>query len=224
MPLKSNLKKLINQSPINFQFSIKAHKSITHERNITSLNKAEEFYHSIQPLVEEQKLSAVLLQFPYSFHYNNSNRKYLSDILLALKGLPLCVEFRNKEWMLKRVFEAMKQRNVGYVQADTPQLSNLPHISSTTTSEIGYIRFHGRNKANWWTGDNTSRYDYLYQEEELNLCLKRIEEIAEKTKKLLIAFNNHYKANAITNAITLYELLKDKTRHELIKIKTEQII
>lgn len=221
MPLRGNLISMLQQTPKNFQFALKAHKSITHERGSGSIEQAEEFYHALTPMMDEGRLAAVLLQFPYSFHYNPNNRKYLAEIMAPLKGLPLCVEFRNREWMLERVYEGFKMRGIGLVQTDNPELDNLPLPTSTVTSGIGYIRFHGRNEANWWTGDNTSRYDYLYNEHELQSWLCRIEEIASKVKRLLISFNNHHKGKAIQNAAEIYNLIIKQTDLKPEKVKLQ---
>ncbi|MBI9107687.1 MAG: DUF72 domain-containing protein [Spirochaetales bacterium] len=218
MPRRSRLIGLIKQSPKNFMFSIKAHQSLTHERGPKSPEHASEFLHAVSPLVDEKRLAAVLLQFPYSFHYSTANRKYLSELIENLKGLPLAVEFRNREWMLDRVYSGLESRNACFVQTDMPNLDNLPLPTSTVTSDIGYIRFHGRNRTNWWNGDNTSRFDYLYNEHELQSWLCRTEEIASKVKKLFIAFNNHHKGQAVQNAVQIYNLLKEHTRLEPAEI------
>ena len=70
-----------------------------------------------------------------------------------------------------------------------------------------YVRFHGRNKKNWYGTDSRSRYDYLYSENELVEWVPKIKELAERTKKIFIFFNNHAKAQAITNAKMLISLI-----------------
>ena len=133
-------------------------------------------------MADEKRLAAVLLQFPYSFHYNTANRKYLAGIVNLLEGLPLCIEFRNREWMLERVYDGAAGARHQLRADRPPELDNLPLPTATTTSDIGYIRFHGRNAENWWGGDNVSRYDYLYSEHELETWLCRIDDIAKKGK------------------------------------------
>ena len=219
MPLRSRLISMMQQTPKNFQFAIKAHKSMTHERGPNSARQAEEFYHAVSPMMSEGRLAAVLLQFPYSFHYTPQNRQFLAEILTPLEGLPLCVEFRNREWMLERVYDGFQKRKVCFVQTDIPELDNLPLPTATTTSDIGYIRFHGRNAENWWTGDNTSRYDYLYQDHELQSWLCRVEDMAKKVKRLLIAFNNHHKGKAVQNATEIYNLIIEKTDLKPVEVK-----
>ncbi len=212
---------MIQETPAGFQFAIKAHKSITHERGPGSIDQAEEFFHAVRPMLDEKRLAAVLLQFPYSFHYNPENRKYLAEILKPLEGFPLCVEFRNREWMLEKVYDGFAERQVCFVQTDNPELDNLPLPTATTTSDVGYIRFHGRNRDNWWDGDNTSRYDYLYNEHELHSWLCRIDDIAGKVKRLLIAFNNHHKGKAVQNAAEIYRLIVENTELKPVEIKME---
>lgn len=222
MPLRSRLIDLMRQCPENFLFSVKAHKSITHERGPESAGQAEEFFHALHPMMAEDRLAAVLLQFPYSFHYTPANRRYLAEVLKPLEGLPLCVEFRNREWMLERVYEGFAELGVGYVQTDNPELDNLPLPTSTVTSDTGYIRFHGRNRENWWSGDNVSRYDYLYSGNELQSWLCRIEDIAKKVKRLLIAFNNHHKGKAVQNAEEIYNLIVEQTDLKPAQIMTAE--
>ncbi len=219
MPRRSKLISLMQNSPGSFQFAIKAHRSLTHERSPHPEKHASDFYHAVTALADEDRLAAVLLQFPYSFHHSTGNRKYLADLIEQLKGLPLCVEFRNREWMLERVYEGFTKRGVCFVQTDMPELDNLPLPTSTVTSDIGYIRFHGRNTENWWDGDNTSRFDYLYNEHELQSWLYRIEEISSKVKKLFIAFNNHHKGQAVQNAVQIYNLLKEHPNLNPAEIK-----
>jgi uncharacterized protein YecE (DUF72 family) len=109
----------------------------------------------------------------------------------------------------------MRKRGLSFVVTDTPDLPKLPGASGPasippTTSSIGYMRFHGRNRDNWWTGDNTTRYDYLYSEQELSSWIDRIEELMHNTRILFIAFNNHHKGQAVKNSLQLMGLLEER--------------
>ena len=96
------------------------------------------------------------------------------------------------------------------VNVDEPRLPRLPEPGDTVTSELAYLRFHGRNGANWWKGDNTTRYDYLYSDEELAEWMDPILIILGKVRLLLVAFNNHYKAQAVANARRLKVMLGER--------------
>ena len=84
-----------------------------------------------------------------------------------LEGLPLAVEFRKSDWLKEQVFDGLRERGVSLVGVDEPDLPKLLPPSTVTTGRLGYVRFHGRNTEAWWTGDNASRYDYLYSSGEL---------------------------------------------------------
>ena len=117
------------------------------------------------------------------------------------------MEFRNNEWQQHEVYFSMRERGIGIVNTDSPNLDSLPETTSLTSSDTGYIRLHGRNSEMWWQGDNVSRYDYLYTAEELQEWVERIQNMLEKVTMVYVAFNNHHKGQAVTNALQLREML-----------------
>ncbi len=209
-PEAQSMKNIAGRVPRDFRFSIKAHRSLTHRRESDWKKEASVFRKGIEPLGLAGKLAAVLVQFPYSFHYTRENRTYLGLLCDELEDLPVALEFRSGEWQQERVFRELKHRNIAWVSVDTPALQELPEpIAVATSTERGYIRFHGRNSENWWKGTGTSRYDYLYSKEELSDWSGNIQKLLKETKILLIAFNNHYKAQAVKNSIDLGLLIKE---------------
>ena len=209
LPDEHQIKKMIGKSCNSLRFVVKAYRGLTHELSNNSIDTIlPRFMDGIAPLIEEKLLGAVLLQFPQGFHYTAPNRFYLKNLIVASKPLPLCVEFRNKEWLRDSVYSGLRELDAGFVCVDEPDLSGLIPPMVLSTSELGYVRFHGRNKKNWYGTDSTSRYDYLYSEEELKEWLPRISEISSQTGKLFIFFNNHAKSQAVTNARMLMNLLK----------------
>ena len=96
------------------------------------------------------------------------------------------------------------------VSVDEPDLPKLLRPTTETTGSLGYVRFHGRNKAAWWTGDNASRYDYLYNKDELGEWVERIRLILEGVPLLLLFFNNHWRGNAAQNARDMRRLLEER--------------
>jgi uncharacterized protein YecE (DUF72 family) len=212
-PAAAAMEKLIARTPSGFLFSVKAHGSMTHEREEDWKRSTATFLEGISPQVEAESLAGVLLQFPYSFHYTKENRYYLASLTEEMQGreeLPLLVEFRNNEWSGPRVDEELRRRGVGKVVTDTPQLRNLPETEPVCTAPTSYLRLHGRNKENWWTGDNTSRYDYRYSESELNELLPVIQGLMSSARRLFIAFNNHHKGQAADNALMLRDMLEKR--------------
>ena len=201
IPNEKQISQMLVSSENRLCFVIKAYRGMTHEISRDSLGIIlQEYLNGIAPLSEAGLLGGVLLQFPQSFHYTKENRQYLKALIDKMLPLPLVVEFRQKEWLRDSVYKALEELGVGFVCVDEPELPSLVPPLVITTSDIGYVRFHGRNKENWYGTDATARYDYLYSKEELQEWVPRIRELSSRSKKLFVVFNNHARAQAVTNA------------------------
>ncbi len=209
-PNAESMATLARQTPATLDFSVKANQSLTHEVNEGSVGEdIKAFRQGIEPLHKAGRLCAVLMSFPFSFHYRPPERTYLSWLLGELEDLPLVVEFRSIDWYTARVIDGLKERRVGICTVDEPLLPGLPPVSDLVTSDLAYIRFHGRNVETWWSGDSATRYDYLYSESELKGWKPRIGAMMEQAKKLRVFFNNHRSGQATTNARDLQRLLTE---------------
>ena len=85
MPDPRMLSRLVEKTPDSFRFVVKAHRSITHDRAATWREDARRFAGATRELQEHGRLAGLLLQFPYSFHYTRSNRRYLAELCEALQ-------------------------------------------------------------------------------------------------------------------------------------------
>ena len=208
MPEAKNLAKMLMDGGPKLSFSIKAHKTLTHEINPAQWEgQAKEYLMALEPLIEAGRLDAVLFQFPYSFHYTVENRRYLGDLLNYFKGVQAAVEFRTADWCTGKVIEGMKSREVPLVSLDMPDLKGLPPTMDLVTAPVAYIRLHGRNKEAWWGKDEHGRYDYLYTDSEVGAWADRIKMMTQQAQRILVYFNNHPFGKAVRNAKMLEKLL-----------------
>jgi len=206
-------KRMIAVTPGRFQFCFKAPQTVTHAPDVTTPHvhpDAKLFAQSVAPFAEAGKLGAVLLQFPNGFHATDSAVAYVRRVAELLGELPLVAEFRNREWQNARTYELLSDLDVGWCNVDMPRYESLMLPSSDVTSDVGYIRLHGRNAQNWWTGDNTTRYEYLYTDEELVPWTDRAAEIEERVARTYAFFNNHARGNAVRNAEQFAGLLRER--------------
>lgn len=207
MPKAMQMRELMAKARKPIDFSVKANQTLTHKIDpATWGDSLTEFSRGIAPLQELGRLCAVLLEFPYSFHYEDDERRYLDKITRGLASFPLVVEFRNAQWYNARAIEGLKKRNIGLCALDLPRLEGLPPLSDLVTSDVAYVRFHGRNGASWWTGGAGSRYEYRYTKEELEPWVPRIEAMSTQAKKIRVYFNNHPRGDAPANAKELAAL------------------
>ncbi len=189
-----------------FEFIIKTHQSFTHDRKDIA-SKTEEFNESIKPVVESGKFYGYLAQFPFSFKYSQPNLDYILRGRGYFNEGPMFVEFRHISWKKPEVFEALRKNEIAFCSVDEPDLSGLYPPDAEATTNIGYIRFHGRNPSNWWGGKG-DRYDYLYSKEELMSWKKKIDRLKSQTDKLYLFFNNCHLGQAVRNAKMMMEMMQ----------------
>ena len=118
------------------------------------------------------------------------------------------MEFRNASWSKSAIKQFLIINEIGYVNVDEPNLKGLLPQQDWLTTDIGYIRFHGRNEKKWWDGKGSERYEYNYSTDQLKEWLVGISDILKKSYKSYIFFNNHPKGNAPANAQSLQDLLE----------------
>jgi len=208
MPDAGQSRQMLEKSGERMKFTIKAFRQLTHEISGKSITEVLPlFLKGISPFIEADRLGAILLQFPQSFHYTTENRLYLKSVIEAFSPLPVAVEFRQREWLKGSVYRTLEEMRAAFVCVDEPSLPSLMPPTVINTSNTGYIRFHGRNAKAWYGADATARYDYFYSECELEEWAIKIAELGAKTKKLFVFFNNHAKAQAVNNAGILRNIL-----------------
>jgi len=200
------LEALTKKVPAGFQFTVKTPSTFTHERDKFG-EMIETFRRATAPLIRKRMLGCYVAQFPYSFPPGKEGLKHIAMIADALDA-HVCVEFRRREWQDERVYEYLRAKGIGFVNVDTPKFKSLPRPSSVVTADVGYVRFHGRNAAKWWSHEQVhERYDYTYSQEELEEWVPRIEEMRDKAKRTFVMFNNHFRGQAIKGANDLKTLL-----------------
>jgi len=173
------------------------------------------FGEALEPLRAEGKLGLILMQFPPYFVANEHNRDYIAWSADRLAPDRMAVEFRHASWVqpeeLESTLEMLRSLGASYVCVDEPQLegpTTLPPLAAAT-SDIAYVRFHGRNAATWNARVQTAaqRFNYLYSSEELAEWVKPIRSLGEEAVTTYVMFNNCFADYAPRNARQLASLL-----------------
>lgn len=188
-----------------FKFTVKLYRNFTHEREALSEVDEKVFKEGLDPLVSADRLGALLVQFPYSFHANETNWQYVQDLAEKFKEYPLVLEVRHGSWDRASFYKSLKEKGIGFCNIDQPQISYTIGPTKKVTSKIGYLRLHGRNVKEWFREDagRDARYDYLYNEFEIFEITERIRQIAKEAEEVYIITNNHYRGQAICNALEI---------------------
>ena len=195
----------------DFNFTAKLYRTFTHERGKATKEDEKAFREGMEPLVKAGKLGALLLQFPWSFKNTDEDRVYLTQLLERFREYPLVLEVRHSSWNTEHIYEWLEERGVGICNIDQPVFSRSIRPGSVTTSPVGYVRMHGRNYQNWFRdkAPRDERYNYLYSLDELDPWLTRIKEVAKQTRETYVITNNHFRGQAVVNALEIKAALNE---------------
>ena len=210
MPDAATLGAMASKTPPDFRFAVKAHSSMTHQRDADEATFAE-FVGALEPLREQDKLACALAQFPGGFRLSQQNVDYLKHFRRMTPGLPVVIEFRHSSWICDEMFEFLREADFGFCCVDQPRLKGLLPPIAELTGSIAYLRLHGRNAEKWWKHDEAwERYNYLYSREELAEWAAKVRELDGGAEETYVFFNNHYNAQAVQNAQDFAELLQEQ--------------
>jgi uncharacterized protein YecE (DUF72 family) len=206
----------------DFLFSAKLYRAFTHSPNAVmeptsaaSIRPTDEdefrTREGFDVLASEGRLGALLIQFPVSFKNTSLNREYLDRLLRQFIEYPCVVEVRDSSWDNAETLAAFAQKNVAFCNIDQPVMGRSLAPTEHVTAPIAYVRLHGRNYDQWFDSDNRNdRYNYLYNEKELEGWKNRIENVAEKALTTYVITNNHFESKAGVNALELKAMVTGK--------------
>ena len=198
---ESTYKTWSRMTPVDYKFSMKVNKIITHtyklELNDEVKEKLQYIFESTQVLKE--KIGAIVIQLPPSFKLDLEkleaflifftkearSKEYIFDI---------AIEFRNKYWFVEEAYVLLRKYNVALVAAQSSRYPGAREI----TADFAYIRLHGPKEL----------FASKYTAEELQEWATYIKKIQKKVKRIYVYFNNDYYGYALVNAKELMELLQ----------------
>lgn len=197
-----------------FTFTCKLWQEYTHNREIFPGN-AEEILvkQGLDVLQNKNRLGALLIQLPWSFKNTPESLDWLKKVLTLYKDYNPVIEVRHGSWNTQPFLDFLDEYETGFANIDQPVLGQSIPLFSFSSNKLSYLRLHGRNTKNWFAKDATvaSRYDYLYNDNELGSMKKKIEDMMENSPKTYIIFNNHYRGQAVANSLQTMFLM-DNTK------------
>jgi len=180
-----------------FVFTAKLPRLITHKKMLDPKLGVEEdlqrFCELMRPLQLDGKLRCLLIQCPPGLKLDLALLEGFFKILPS--EFRFAIEFRDLSWLRDETWRLLKQYEVAYTIVDEPLLP--PEVKVTT--DIAYLRWHGRGRRPW--------YNYRYKIEELEPWIPRVKETANTAKTVYGYFNNHYHGYAVENCLQVLEML-----------------
>ncbi|MBN1154629.1 DUF72 domain-containing protein [candidate division KSB1 bacterium] len=205
---------LVHDNP-DFLFTYKLWQKFTHDTESRITDSDERLVKSGLDVINDSgRLGATLIQLPWSFKNTDENKNKLHSILEMFRDYHPVVEIRHGSWDTDAFYTFLREEKAGFVNIDQPVIGDSIKLSAVSTGQIGYLRLHGRNYQNWFNenADASFRYDYTYNREEMNELAQRIGELTRMVSKTFMIFNNHYKGQAIANALQAMFIM---TKHRI---------
>ena len=193
----------------SFRFTAKLWKGFTHGPERPTKADLAAMRAFFAALAADDRLDAVLAQFPPSLRATPRTEAYvhrLADHVVDDRGAryPLAVEFRDVSWDRDDVREGLAAKGIAWVVGDLPALPRGVPPREVATTSLGYLRLHGRNPA--WAergSERDRRYDWLYDEADLDRFTAWTRAIRAKASKVLVVTNNHFAGKGLVNALEL---------------------
>lgn len=223
VPSVKNTAKWTADTPEGFKFVVKAYQGMTgHLRGKKNYFDDEEtmykaFHEAIAPMREAGKLAAALFQYPPWFDCTRENVDLLRRTKAYMGDVPCTLELRNRSWYAPefkdKTIAFMKKEGWIHTIVDEPQAGtgSIPIVPVATTSDMTYVRLHGRNEGGWHASGRPDwrklRYLYHYDAEELAEWRDRLLALERETDTVYVVFNNNSAGDATPNAKALMDML-----------------
>lgn len=200
----------------DFRFVVKVWQRLTHERDLPSAAEVTVWSEVLRPLTEAGRLVCVLAQFPWSVRDTPDARRRLLDVRDRMPaGVPVAAEFRHESWMSDHPVSWLASEGIAFVNIDQPQGRGSLPPTELLTSQIAYVRLHGRNARAWFSRDagRDDRYDWRYSDAELDPWAERLERLQDRAPVTVLVGNNHFEGKAMAAVLELAHKLTGKPVH-----------
>jgi len=146
------------------------------------------------------KIGVMLLQLSPAFSPRKHELSELEPLIEMLDSYQLAIEFRNRNWaigdQLLLTTDFVRKHGAIFVNVDAPASDHFTvmrsDVDEVTNPKIAYLRLHGRNAKAYITGKTVAaRFDYDYNDREVEEVAYRSKKLAEKARELHVIFNNN---------------------------------
>ena len=175
-----------DKTPVDFKFTLKFPKIITHEKKLEDVSKPLSiFFTALEPLID--KTMSLLIQLPPHLSAN----KGFKSLQIMTRNLDTrfryALEVRHSSWLEDKVYEFLKEQNMSLVWSVRAE---LPTPTIITSDQI-YTRFIGDRSINEKDFGKVVR-DRTEEMIEYSRNFKKIQNGETNVHDVLIAFNNHF--------------------------------
>lgn len=190
-PTAARLELWYAKSPVDFKFSVKAPRLITHFKSFNDCERLLNDYYTACREGLKEKLGCTLFQMPAKIEYSFEK---LDRIISCLDpAFQNVIEFRHVSWWNADVFDALADKNIIFCSISHPQLPT----DFIANNPVFYLRLHG----------DENLYFSNYPTPKLKSFLNGIQQISD-LKEAYVYFNNTASDSGILNAIEFKQMIE----------------
>jgi uncharacterized protein YecE (DUF72 family) len=176
------------------------------------------FWSALAPLRQADKLGMVAFQFPPYFIATPANFEYIASLDGRLPGAAIAIEFRHPSWVRDEAqrtetMKFLRSHRLYYTSIDAPEDDSIVPSFIEATGDQVYMRFHGKNRENWFKRNISAaeRFKYLYSERELQSLARGLNNLeGQGVRRAYAIFNNCYQNFGVMNASTMSAILSSQ--------------
>jgi len=176
-PRVSTVARWREKAPSDFEFTVKAHQSISHKFRF-ELEPSIEAFEQMKEICETLKARILLIQTPGSFRPDKLDDAEKFFRKISRQGLRIVWETRGPAWetpnIRERLAETLQELDVSHV---TDPFRTMP----VYTGDVAYFRLHGLGK---------QLYYYQYSDEELKRLYELVKPYETRGQEVYVLFNN----------------------------------
>jgi uncharacterized protein YecE (DUF72 family) len=160
---------------------------------------ARRFLSALWPLAEAGQLAGTLVSFEPEFEFHRDNFARLLSLQGLLKPVPMIVDFGGEAWRTPRAARHLAAHRIALACSDGEP--------AFATADLAYLKFQGRNRSKWLSGDGSAEHNYLYSRAELQAKLTEIRRLESECERVMVLMNNTWRGQAAVNGQMMAELL-----------------
>ncbi len=204
-PTRSTMKRIGQQSPPGFRFSVKVPKSMTHAQSDRDFAAFQDALTGL-----EGRVAMLVAQFPAKFHHSAFHCDWLDQLAGMCGDIPLGVEFRHWTWSRRDVPQRLEDLGITLISSDVPSIPTLFPRGLHRTGRKIYVRLHTRNSDTWF-GPEPERHDYAFTDHQLREWADALERECTRCDEAYLIFNNSRDTQAIDDGLRMMKLLRQRT-------------
>jgi hypothetical protein len=165
------------------------------------------FIRQLQDNVSDKQKYAVVLSLDRATHYSQEFLDRIIELREGLYPVGLSIEHEHRSWNTLSALRAIRHSRINIVLHDAPSLAGFDYKLPNCDSRYACLRILGRNRMSWFSKDDSQKYSYDYNREELTAIAHSIAKLKEEHDNVYVIVAHHPFNTALSNLFELAHII-----------------